>query len=34
MVWTVCEVVSGYICKMKIYADKGQKLEDTVLDRN
>jgi len=33
-VWTVCEAVSGFICKMKIYADNGQKLEDTVLDRN
>jgi hypothetical protein len=33
----VCGAVLGYICKMKIYADKGQKLEDTVLsvlDRN
>jgi hypothetical protein len=33
----VCEVVSGYICKMKIYAAKEQNLEDTLsslLDRN
>jgi hypothetical protein len=33
----VCEAVSGYFCKMKIYAAKGLKLEDTVLsvlDRN
>ena len=28
MVW---EVVSGYICKIKIHAGEGQNLEDTVL---
>jgi len=37
LVRMVCEAVSGYFCKMKIYAAKGLKLEDTVLsvlDRN
>jgi len=28
MVW---EVVSGYICKIKMHAAEGQNLEDTVL---
>jgi hypothetical protein len=34
MVW---EVVSGYMCNMKIYAAEGEKVEDKVLsllDRN
>ena len=37
LVRTVCEALSGYICKMEIYAAEGQKLEETVLsllDRN
>jgi hypothetical protein len=28
LVRMVCEAVSGYICKMKVYAAEGQKLDD------
>lgn len=31
LVRMVCEAVSAYICKIMIYAAKGQKLEDTIL---
>jgi hypothetical protein len=31
LVRMVFEAISRYICKMMIYAAKGQKLEDTVL---
>jgi len=31
LVRMVCEAISGYICKMMIYAAKRQKLEDAVL---
>jgi len=27
----VCETASGHICKMKIYAAKGQKLEGSII---
>jgi fatty-acid desaturase len=27
----MCEALSGYICKMELYASERQKLEETVL---
>jgi hypothetical protein len=37
LVRMVCEALSGYVCKMEIFAAESQKLEETVfslLDRN
>ena len=31
LVWMVCEVVSGYVCKKKIHTGEGQNLEDTFV---